>query len=85
MKESLHNHFWYYVSFLFVEAVSLCIIFTFTYDRFIQVMALLVMIGFYLIWTLVHHHLHHTLTKKIVLEYILIGAVGMIALLFIFL
>lgn len=37
---------------------------------------------FYLIWGLTHHHQNHSLNSKIVIEYILIAALGLAALLF---
>ncbi|MBI2195787.1 MAG: hypothetical protein HYU48_01965 [Candidatus Levybacteria bacterium] len=37
---------------------------------------------FYVIWGIVHHHQNHSLNSKIVIEYILIAALGMAVLLF---
>ena len=39
---------------------------------------------FYMIWAYVHHFIHHDLNTKIVLEYMLMGALG-IAVVFFFL
>lgn len=39
---------------------------------------------FYMVWAYVHHFLHHDLTTKIVMEYIVMGALG-IAVMFFFL
>ena len=31
---------------------------------------------FYVVWGLLHHYIHHDISTKIVLEYVLVGALG---------
>lgn len=85
MKDRIRKHAWYYLVFIGFELVGLAFIFLFTYNKPIQMIVLFAMVAFYLLWTILHHKIHHTLTKKIVLEYILIGVLGALALLFVLL
>ena len=85
MKKIVQKHAWYYLVFLGFELIGLAFIFLFTYNKPIQILVIISMLSFYLVWTILHHYFHHTLTKKIVLEYVLIGLLGALALLFVLL
>lgn len=41
-----------------------------------QMIAIVMTAFFYVLWGIVHHMIHHDITAKIVIEYILIGAVA---------
>lgn len=71
----LTKHFWYYLSLIAIFAVSFTTLY-FSADRYFQMTILTVTILFYVLWGVLHHHLHHDLTAKIVVEYVLMGALG---------
>lgn len=48
----------------------------------LQTEILILIAVFYVFWGIIHHHQNHSLNSKIVLEYILIAALGIAALLF---
>lgn len=51
-------------------------------NKKIQTEILILTAIFYVFWGLTHHHQNHSLNSKIVVEYILIAALGISALLF---
>ncbi len=70
------KHLWYHVGLLIVLVLSLSLLWMSAYDRAFQMAVLVLMSLFYALWGLLHHYRHHDLHMKIVLEYILIGALG---------
>lgn len=85
MKEKIRKHAWYYTVFIAFELLGIAFLFFFLYNKPIQITIISAMVVFYLLWTILHHHFHHTLTTKIVLEYVLIGLLGALAFLFVLL
>lgn len=72
------KHLWYYIVFLTVEAIGLGLLLLLSYDRFMQFMVICFMSSFYIGWSILHHYHHHDVTAKIVVEYILIGLLGVV-------
>lgn len=48
----------------------------------IQFIVIAMTASFYVGWGILHHYLYHDLTAKIVIEYVLIGSLGMTVILF---
>ncbi len=67
----------YYVLELLILTGGFYGIFILSGDFHRQVAALLVLLCFYAVWGILHHKMHHTLKKKIVIEYILISLIVM--------
>ena len=82
MKEKFAKHFWYYLTFLVVELGGVFAIFYFAYDMVMRIVIVSLMALFYIAWSSLHHHIHHNLTAKIVIEYVLIGALGIAVVVF---
>ena len=82
MQEKFIKHFWYYLTFLIVELSGVFAIFYFAYDVFMRIIVISLMALFYVVWSSLHHRIHHTLTTKIMVEYILIGALGIVVVVF---
>ncbi len=82
MKELTLKHFWYYFALICVQVSGLFAMFYFAYDRYLQIITVSVMALFYVFWAVIHHQLHHDLQVKIVIEYILIGILGVLIVLF---
>jgi len=45
-------------------------------DKQFQAMTITITSLFYILWGIVHHHIHHDLTAKIVVEYTLMAGLG---------
>ena len=52
------------------------------YDRNIQLLTVLATAVLYVFWGLLHHHAHHDLTPKIMIEYTLIAGLGVAVVIF---
>jgi len=82
MQERTLKHFWYYFALICVEISGLFAIVYFAYDKYLQMLVVSAMALFYVVWAVLHHQLHHDLQRKIVIEYILIGILGVLIVLF---
>lgn len=80
--QNFKKHIFYYIAL--IGFVSFCTILTLrlSFDKYIQSSIVVLMAFFYVIWGIFHHFVNHNLTRKIVIEYILIGAIGMTIILF---
>lgn len=75
------NHIGHYISLLTVFILSLLLIF-FVTDIQSRVLIATFTAFFYVSWGIFHHFLHHDLSAKIVVEYVLIGSLGLAAVVF---
>lgn len=82
MQGKTLRHFWYYFAFICVELSGLFGVYYFAYDKFIQIIVVSLMALFYMAWAIIHHAIHHDLHVKVVVEYILIGILGVLVVLF---
>ncbi len=71
----LKKHFPYYLSLIAILGVGVATLY-FSSDRSFQMVVLTITIFFYVFWGIIHHYLNHDLTAKIVVEYVLMGALG---------
>lgn len=65
----------YHISLIAILVAGVLII-SFSTDKSFQLLTLILTAFFYVLWGVIHHHLHHDLTAKIVVEYVLMGALG---------
>lgn len=80
MKE-LSRHFVHYASLVGLLAVAFVGFVLFDFDRVFQ-SAIAISLGVaFVMWGLVHHHIHDDLHPKIILEYIAVAALGVTVLL----
>lgn len=82
MFAKIKKHFWYYLTFIFMELAGLLTVFYFAYDKTMRMIAIILMALFYLFWGILHHYTYHNITVKIVIEYILIALLGIVVVLF---
>jgi hypothetical protein len=78
----MKKHWLYYLTFIAVELCGLLAVFYFAYDKFMRIFVVILMALFYIFWSILHHRIHHDATAKIVIEYILIGILGVVIVLF---
>jgi len=82
MREKFKKHIGYYISLIAILSFGLILIFLTRSNILMQSFAILLTVAFYIFWGLLHHLLNHELTLRIVVEYILIGALGISILFF---
>ncbi|HVF69353.1 MAG TPA: hypothetical protein VNA13_02175 [Xanthomonadales bacterium] len=77
IKANLKNHFRYYIAFTLVQILGLGLVLLASGNKQIQLYAVFGTTCFYFLFAIVHHLLDHDLTTKIVIEYALIGCLGL--------
>jgi hypothetical protein len=77
MTRRIKKHFWYYTGLGIAQIIGLYIVWITAYSKQLQMLAVVMMTCFYVGWAIMHHILHHDLSVKIVIEYVLIGILGM--------
>jgi hypothetical protein len=78
MNNLLKSHIGYYLSLGSLLLICVGLIFTAGNQPAVK-MAILVMTAvLYVIWGVAHHAVHHDISAKIVVEYVLIAALGMV-------
>ncbi len=66
----------YYVSFAIIQSIGFVFVLLTAYDKQVQLLIITLTTFFYIIWALAHQYIHHHLNAKIMVEYILIGTLG---------
>lgn len=79
MMQNFKKHIGYYIVFSLVQLLGLALVLLASGNRQIQLFAILATTGFYFIFAVIHHMLDHDLTAKIVIEYALVGCLGLSA------
>lgn len=69
-------HIVYFICLFLVFAASLLLVSKTSHNPSFQMMIIILMTFFYVAWALLHHYIEHDLHAKIVIEYVLIGALG---------
>jgi len=82
MYKKFRKHLGYYISLLAVLSLGLILIFLTRPNIVLQGFVILLTVLFYVFWGILHHLINHELTLKIVVEYVLIGALGISILFF---
>lgn len=76
MKE-IKKHLFEYLLLATIGVFFIFLLSLFAGDRLNQFVVMILFTIFYILWGIIHHAANKTLHLKIVLEYILIGAVGL--------
>ncbi len=76
MSKKINEHILYYISLIAIFALGIILMFSATPNKQLQMLIFVIMAVFYVIWGVLHHLVNHELSAKIVVEYILIGALG---------
>ena len=72
----IRKHIFYYLSLLSVLIAGLVLLLFLSPDRSMQLSIVILTSFFYAVLGILHHKVDHTLTTKIMLEYVLIPAIG---------
>jgi len=84
MIKRFSSHFVYHLSLIAILFFGLVLSLTVASDKKSQMLVLTFTTFFYAGWGILHHAINHELTAKIMLEYILVGTLGM-SIIFLFL
>ena len=84
MRKNIHKHFWHYFVYLCIFGGGLLLVLETRNNTNLEAFSLILTGLFYFVWAMVHHHVHHQLTSKIIIEYILVVLLGVVLLLFLF-
>lgn len=76
MYKKINEHVAYYISLIAIFALGAFLIYSVTPNKQLQMLIFVIMAIFYVIWGVLHHFINHELSTKIVVEYILIGTLG---------
>ena len=76
MYKSLKKHFGYYLSLAAILVLGLVLILLTSPNIKLQSFVILLTVFFYVLWGMLHHFINHELTARIMIEYILVGALG---------
>lgn len=77
IKAHIKSHYRYYISFTIVQLLGLGLVLLASGNKKVQLLAVFGTTLFYFLFAIVHHLLDHDLTAKIVIEYALIGCLGL--------
>ena len=82
MAAKKNRHAGHYLSLVLILCVGFSAL-AFSYpNKRLEMLILLLIAFFYACWGIFHHAINHSLSTKIVVEYILVAALGIAALLF---
>lgn len=78
MKKYIRKHLTYYIIFASMQICGFFILLALTGFREMQILFILTSTFAYVAWAILHQYLEHSLTPKIMLEYILFGIFGIL-------
>ncbi len=77
------KHHWYYLFLFLIFVVGIIAIRLVGYSKSLQIAILMLLAFFYITLGILHHATTHTITAKIVIEYIAIATLGIAILVFV--
>jgi hypothetical protein len=83
MVKKLKKHLWYYFSLLILFLVGFAVTVLLSPNFNLQKITISATIVAYVFWGIFHHYKNHELTGRIMVEYILIGLLGLSVLFFV--
>lgn len=78
MKAHIHKHLKYYITLISMQILGLFVLSALSGNKEFQVTVIVISGIGYIIWAILHQYLEHSLTAKIVVEYVLFGIFGII-------
>ncbi len=82
MSRRIKKHLWYYISLLFMLSFGMFLALQVSFSTKLQVSIIITTAFWYVLWGIAHHIIEHNLSSKVVIEYVLIGSLGMSILFF---
>jgi hypothetical protein len=75
--KSLKSHLGYYISLTLILSFGFLLVYLSASNRGLQIVIAVLTALFYVFWGIIHHMINHDLHAKIVVEYMLIGGLGL--------
>lgn len=79
MKKNLLKHLKYYIALLIIQIVGFFVMLSLSGNKEFQIAVIITSGIGYIAWAILHQYFEHSLTGKIVVEYVLFGTFGIIA------
>lgn len=79
----MKRHLGYYISFFLILIGGMFVIFQNQGDKTLTLEFVSLIAFFYVLWGLLHHLVHHSVTLRIVIEYIVVALLGVAVIFFI--
>lgn len=79
----MKKHLWYYLSFLVILGGGTFLVLSSAGDKALQLNFVILLAILYAVWGLLHHLVHHSMSIKIVIEYIVVALLGIAVVFFI--
>ncbi len=78
IKENLRKHLKYYTALLIMQVIGFFALLSLSGSKEFQIAAIISSGIGYIVWAILHQYLEHSLTTKIVVEYVLFGTFGIV-------
>lgn len=75
--KNLKQHFFYYLSLVIVVLFGFSLAFLMYPNLNLGFLFAIITVIFYILFGIIHHRMNHELSTKIVVEYVLIGTLGL--------
>ncbi len=82
MTKTIKKHLYYYISLFAILFLGFFLSFQVKDDRVLQNIIIIITGASYVFWGLIHHFRNHDLSAKIVIEYSLVGCLGLAIIIF---
>ena len=82
MYKKFKKHFGYYLSLSAILLLGIVLVVLTSPNIKTQSLVISLTVFFYILWGILHHLINHELSMRIVIEYVLIGALGLAVLFF---
>jgi hypothetical protein len=82
MFTKLKKHLSYYLSLSAILLLGIILIILTSPNIKLQSLVIALTVFFYVLWGILHHLINHELSSRIVIEYVLVGALGLSILFF---
>lgn len=77
MYKNFKQHIGYYISLISILLLGLVLVLLTRPNLRMQGLVIFLTVFFYFLWGSLHHFINHELTLKIMIEYLLIGGLGL--------
>lgn len=79
----MKKHLGYYLSFLLILGGGIASVFLSQGDKQLEMEFVVLLSGAYVLWGILHHVIHHSVTVRLVIEYIVVASLGIAVIFFI--
>lgn len=79
----MKKHLWYYLSFFVILGGGIFLVLQSQGDKILQLNFVILLAILYIVWGLLHHLVHHSMSIKIMIEYIVVALLGIAVVFFI--